>query len=133
MKRTEKEAKLKTYPALFHGNKNGSYTIIFPDLPGCITEGRGLDDAMCMAQDVLSLWLEVETDLGHRIAPPSALSSVKAGKDEFATLISAEVKEEVRRTLKVPRKLNYMAKQEKLDLSLFLSQALERHFAGKTA
>ena len=30
------------YPAVFHANEDGTYTIIFPDLPGCISEGKSL-------------------------------------------------------------------------------------------
>ena len=32
------------YPALFHFNADdGSYTITYPDIPGCISEGKSLD------------------------------------------------------------------------------------------
>ena len=34
------------YPAVFHANEDGTYTIIFPDLPGCISEGKSLGNAM---------------------------------------------------------------------------------------
>ena len=29
------------YPAIFHKNDDGSFTVTFPDLPGCITEEIG--------------------------------------------------------------------------------------------
>ncbi len=33
------------YPAVFHPNADdGSFTITFPDLPNCITEGKDLAD-----------------------------------------------------------------------------------------
>lgn len=28
------------YPAIFHSNDDGSFTITFPDLDGCISEGK---------------------------------------------------------------------------------------------
>ena len=34
------------YPAVFETNNDGSYTISFPDLPGCISEGKNLGDAL---------------------------------------------------------------------------------------
>ena len=33
------------YPAIFHRNMDESYTIIYPDLPGCISEGKNLGNA----------------------------------------------------------------------------------------
>ena len=46
------------YPAIFHKNDDNSYTVIFPDLQGCITEGKSLGEAMKMAQSAVSQWLE---------------------------------------------------------------------------
>ena len=59
------------YPAVFHPNEDGSYTVIFPDLPGCITEGKDLDDALHMAQDALATWVEYAVESGENIAPAS--------------------------------------------------------------
>ena len=28
------------YPAIFHTNEDGSFTVTYPDLPGCITEAK---------------------------------------------------------------------------------------------
>ena len=40
------------YPAVFHPNKDdGSITVTVPSLPGCITEGKDLADAIYMAGD----------------------------------------------------------------------------------
>ena len=42
------------YPAVFHLNRDdGSYTITFPDLPGCISEGKSLGNAITMAASAL--------------------------------------------------------------------------------
>ena len=46
------------YPAVFHPNEDdSSITVIVPDLPGCITEGKDLADALFMAEDAVSMWL----------------------------------------------------------------------------
>lgn len=42
------------YPAIFQQNEDGSYTITYPDLPGCISEGKSLGNAMFMAQSALT-------------------------------------------------------------------------------
>nr|WP_078129738.1 type II toxin-antitoxin system HicB family antitoxin [Leptospira alexanderi] len=47
------------YPATFtEDKKDGGYTVEFPDLPGCITEGDTIEEALENARDVLSLYLE---------------------------------------------------------------------------
>ena len=35
------------YPAVFHPNDDGSITITYPDLPGCISEGKSAFPACC--------------------------------------------------------------------------------------
>lgn len=50
------------YPALFHKNADGSYTITYPDLPGCISEGKDLGNALYMAQSALTGWVEYLID-----------------------------------------------------------------------
>jgi predicted RNase H-like HicB family nuclease len=46
------------YPAIFHANSDGSYTIVFPDLPGCVSEGKTLANAIYMAEAALAQWLQ---------------------------------------------------------------------------
>ena len=55
------------YPAVFHANDDGSYTITFPDLPGCISEGKSLGNALNMAQSALSQWIEYLMDENQEI------------------------------------------------------------------
>ena len=46
----------RIYPAIFHKEETG-YSVTFPDLPGCITEGDTLEEALYMAQDALGIYL----------------------------------------------------------------------------
>lgn len=43
------------YPACFYPreDKPGAHTVVVPDLPGCISEGDSLGDAIAMATDLL--------------------------------------------------------------------------------
>ena len=34
------------YPAIFDPSQDGGYTVTFPDLPGCVTEGDGLGETL---------------------------------------------------------------------------------------
>jgi len=46
------------YPALFSTNDDGSYNITYPQLIGCISEGKNLANAMDIAQSALKQWIE---------------------------------------------------------------------------
>lgn len=50
---------LLKYPAIFddHENRQGTYTVTFPDVPCAITEGKGIDDAVYNAKAALKLGL----------------------------------------------------------------------------
>ncbi len=56
------------YPAIFTPclEKEG-YTVIVPDLPGCITEGNTLTDAIKMGTDAASGWILDELQRGNPI------------------------------------------------------------------
>ena len=45
------------YPAVFHPESDGGYSVDFPDLLGCVTEGDSLSEAVDMAEDALGIYL----------------------------------------------------------------------------
>lgn len=47
--------------------EDGGFVVEFPDVPGCITEGDSLDEALYMAKDALSGWLWVALKHGDEI------------------------------------------------------------------
>lgn len=115
------------YPALFHPNSDGSFTILFPDLPGCISEGKSLANAMYMAQDALTQWIEYLTDKKEPIPSPSDSRVIQTEGDEFINLIRAELKEgrAVKRTVSLPQWLDEQASTAGLSLSRILQDALK--------
>ena len=56
------------YPAIFTPciEKEG-YTVIVPDLPGCVTEGNSLINAIEMGTDAASGWILGELEEGNDI------------------------------------------------------------------
>ena len=63
------------YPATLtpHENGSGSYGVTFVDLPGCVSVGENLDDALRMAAEALSLHVGSMLEDGDPIPQPSTL------------------------------------------------------------
>ena len=59
-----------TYTSTFTPKENGNgYYCRVPDLPGCITSGRSLEDAIDQIADAVSIWLVANEDEGLPIPP----------------------------------------------------------------
>lgn len=115
------------YPALFHSNEDGTFTITYPDLPGCISEGSSLGNAMYMAQSALTQWLEYLTEKKQEIPNASALKDITAAPGEFANLIRVDVKDgrAVKRTVSIPKWMDDKVTEAGLSLSRVLQDALK--------
>ncbi|RKI22234.1 type II toxin-antitoxin system HicB family antitoxin [bacterium 1xD8-6] len=115
------------YPAVFHPNDDGSFTITYPDLPGCISEGKSLGNAMYMAQSALTQWIGYLADKQQAIPPASDLKVVETAPDEFASLIRTETKDgrAVKRTVSIPKWMDDQVSEAGLSLSRVLQDALK--------
>lgn len=118
------------YPAVFHHNDDNSYSVHFPDLQGCITEGKNLANAIYMAQDALAQWIEYLEDEKFDIPKPNLSASYSLEKNEFVNLIRVELKENraVKRTISLPKWMDDMAIQNNLSLSKVLQETLTERF-----
>ena len=67
------------YPASFYPceDKPGAYTVTVPDLPGCISEGDTLEEALVMATDAASGWVLDEIEDGHPLPPASEVTDIQ--------------------------------------------------------
>lgn len=115
------------YPAIFHSNEDGSFTITYPDLPGCISEGKNLANAMYMAQTALAQWIEYLTDKKQSLPSPTNLKCLKTTELEFVNLIRADIKDRraVKRTVSIPKWMDDMVSEAGLSLSRVLQEALK--------
>jgi predicted RNase H-like HicB family nuclease len=87
---------MRYYIGLIHKDADSDYGVSFPDLPGCVSAGRTLDEARSMAAEALALHLEGLAADGAEIPPPSSLEVVMADqgyRDGVATLIPAPTAE----------------------------------------
>lgn len=115
------------YPAIFHPNDDGSYTITYPDLPGCISEGKSLGNAIYMAQAALTQWIEYLSDKKQFIPSASDLKTIDLSREEFVSLIRADVKDgrAVKRTVSIPKWMDDKVTETGLSLSRVLQDALK--------
>ena len=123
------------FPAIFTPEENG-YTIIFPDVENCFTEGDSLTEAMDNAKDVLCMMLYDLERNGREIPAASGVMEMqqRAGENEFVTLISCDTIEyrkfrnnrAVKKTLSIPAWLNEMAEAADINFSALLQSALKQ-------
>lgn len=50
----------------------GGYTVEVPSLPGCVTEGDTVEEALANARDAISVYIEALHDLGREVPPEDA-------------------------------------------------------------
>ncbi|AOH54557.1 pilus assembly protein HicB [Peribacillus muralis] len=123
------------FPAIFDPGTDGSegYTITFPDLPGCITEGSDLSESIRMAKDVLEGFLYGMEEDGETIPSPSTPSNIDVPLGGFVTIIEAwtdYIREEmenkaIKKTLTIPKWLNDAAESEGINFSQLLQFAIK--------
>lgn len=98
------------YPAVFTPEDNGVYSVNFPDVESCYTQGDNLQDAYDMAEDILCLRLYDLEEAQGNIPTPSNPKSIVAGTDSFVVLIGANTLEyrkfydskAIKKTLTIP-------------------------------
>lgn len=81
------------YPAQFYPENDGSYSVVFVDFPGCVTQGDDLFDALIEAKDALEFWLDALEDEGKPIPPATSITEAKPDDGWFLTLIPADTDE----------------------------------------
>lgn len=123
-----------TYPAVFapFGDREG-FTVTVPDLPGCVTEGDSLADAILMAQDAASGWVLDELEDGNKPPLSSALSDVHLDEGEFVSLLALDIdkyaekygSKAVRKNVTIPAWLNTFGESRGLNFSSVLQEALQ--------
>ena len=60
--------KKRQYTVILHPDPDeGGYTVTVPALPGCVTEGDTLAEAIAMAQEAIAGWIEAAVKHGEPI------------------------------------------------------------------
>jgi len=59
------------YPFTAHADPEGGYVLVFPDLPGCMTQVERIEEIGSAAEEIRTLWIETEYEDGKEIPSPS--------------------------------------------------------------
>ena len=122
--------KIYYYPAIFTTEEVG-FSVRFPDLPGCYSEGDTIEEAYRMSASAIGLYAQNEE--GNFVFPEaSAPNSFSLEENEFLVLIEFDLMEylkntsekAVKKTLTIPSWLNNLAEQNNVNFSNVLQNAL---------
>jgi len=119
------------YPAIFIRDGDG-YTVEFPDLPGCITQGDSFEEAFEMAEDAASGWILTSIEANEDIPSPSSLNTLhfEEGHVNYIPLDISEYAKKystraIKKTLTIPEWLNTLAEKAGINFSQELQSAIK--------
>lgn len=116
------------YPVILHTEDKG-YSVEIPDIDdGTWTQGESLEDALFMAQDAVGMMLEDKKDYPK----PTKLEDIEVHNNDIKTLIYIDMEEyrrnnpkTVRKNVTVPEYLVTLGKQQNINFSAVLTEALK--------
>jgi predicted RNase H-like HicB family nuclease len=123
------------FPAIFEPGEKKGYTVSFPDLPGCITEGDTMEEALHMAKEALELHLYGMEEDEDKIPNPSRPEELKVSEKSFISLVEVwmpVIRDEmenkaIKKTLTIPKWLNDVAEKNNVNFSQVLQSALKEY------
>lgn len=121
------------YPAIFTYDDDG-INIEFPDIQGCFSCAYTDEEALYMAEDVLSLCLLVLEEDNEKIPEPSNLKDIKVEENQKTSLISVWMptvrkainNKPIKKTLTIPQWLDVMAREKDINFSYILQEGLKK-------
>ena len=60
--------------------EGGGFLIEYPDLPGCISDGESIAEAIANGADARRAWIAAMREAGRPVPPPSAEAETFSGK-----------------------------------------------------
>jgi len=130
------------YPAILYPcQENEGYTVEVPDLPGCVSEGNSLADAIFMGTDAASGWILDEWEDGNAVPPPSHPSDIHPEEGGIVTLLALDMlsyaekygAKAIRKNLTIPAYLNTFAEANGVNFSNVLQEALTALMQAQTS
>lgn len=113
-----------------------SFSARVPDLPGCVTTGKDIPEAIDMIIDAASLWLVVAEDTGMPIADPTPQNELERSADDVCSLIQIDTIQyraktdtrSVRKNVSLPAWMSALADKRGINCSQVLQEGLLSRF-----
>lgn len=117
------------FPAVFSKDEDG-YSVYFPGIDGAFTCGETFEEAVFMAKDCLELNLDGIEELPEIVN----IEDIKLEKNEYVVMVTADMisyrkkyhSQPVKKTLTIPKWLNDLGVQKKINFSKLLQEALKK-------
>lgn len=119
------------------GESNNKFYASVPDVPGCVTTGSSVSDAIDQIADALAGCLVVAEDEGLAIAAPTPQSNLSRGKNDICTLIRVDTiayraqtdTRSVRKNVSIPAWMANLADKRHINCSKVLQDALREQLS----
>lgn len=124
------------YPAVLASWDEGDgYTVTVPDLPGCVSEGTSIPEALLMGTDAASVWVLDELEDGKPAPVSSTLEDVasNAPDNSIVSYLVLDMdsyaerygKKAVRKNITIPAYMNAYIEDNGLSLSEITQNAID--------
>lgn len=133
------------YPAIFYpDSESPSYAVVVPDLPGCVSGGTSLAEAIAMGEDAASGWILAQLEDGKAIPSASHMEDIHPDPEigeGFVSLLALDMdayaakygSKSIRKNLTIPAWLNTFAEAKGLNVSKVLQDALTNLYQKEAA
>jgi predicted RNase H-like HicB family nuclease/post-segregation antitoxin (ccd killing protein) len=121
------------YPAVFHPETEGGFSVFFPDIRHGATQGDTVLECIEMAEDFLCLALYRMEEDKMQIPTARSMKEIESEPDDIITLISVDTEtyrryyenKLIKKTLNIPSWLNERAEAANINFSQTLQRALK--------
>ena len=122
------------YTAVFKPTEDGAeYYANVPDLPGCVTTGTDIEDAISQITDAAGGWLVFAEDEGLPINPPTPQKDIVHSTEDTLSVISVDTNQYRRlsgaavaaKVVYLPEWMSELADRYTINCSIVLQNALE--------
>lgn len=122
------------FPAIIESGER-NYSVYFPDLPGCVSSGTSIQEAINESKEALAFHLWGMEQDGEAIPAPSNYKDIKdeISPDDVLCYIDVNMfsirkemnNKPVKKTLTIPWYLNELAEKQRVNFSQLLQSALK--------
>ena len=128
------------YPAIItYCEDDNSYSVEFPDLPGCVSGGFSLIEAIEMGIDAASGWILTEIEEGNVVPKASDPTKINITDDKsFINMLVLDMDSYnkkysskcIRKNITLPKWVNTLAEKNNVNFSQLLQNTIVEKYAG---